>query len=379
MSTQDDCGISVNLTQVPTSNTPLHIVLWKGTEQQQPVKMDTSVIQPLLDRISVLESMVSGLLESQKASLWFPSCLRPTPTGIEVISRRESVGNESDIGTILSQIVRPSDEIRTVNIVPNPPVNPLSSPLADCNSEGNIDDIDLDADADTDTDADAVADADADVDAEDEEELPPELEEKPIRVPRVRKTVAITPADMSELSYESVTQTDSPVRTKMLGVIRSRFTDTLSDDQSTLLEQCIFQASLKTAEAEDIRKNWSYPAFCDIYSAITRRIVGNLDPTSYVKNNSLWTRFVNNEVSVEELTSKNYYELFPENWRTLVDHQAKKERIQLEGDFSRATDKWLCNGCKMRKCTYYELQTRSADEPMTIFIQCLNCGKRWTQ
>ena len=225
----------------------------------------------------------------------------------------------------------------------------------------------------------ADADADVDADAEDEEELPPELEEKPIRVPRVRKTVAITQADMSELSYDSVKQTDSPVRTKMLGVIRSRFTDTLSDDQSTLLEQCIFQASLKTAEAEDIRKNWSYPAFCDIYSAITRRIVGNLDPTSYVKNNSLWTRFVNNEVSVEELTSKNYYELFPENWRTLVDHQAKKERIQLEGDFSRATDKWLCNGCKMRKCTYYELQTRSADEPMTIFIQCLNCGKRWTQ
>ena len=173
MSTQDDCGISVNLTQVPTSNTPLHIVLWKGTEQPQPVKMDTSVIQPLLDRISVLESMVSGLLESQKASLWFPSCLRPTPTGIEVISRRESIGNESDIGTILSQIVRPSDEIRTVNIVPNPPVNPLSSPLADCNSEGNMDDIDLDADADADAEVDmqVEVDGDAEGDADGEAEV----------------------------------------------------------------------------------------------------------------------------------------------------------------------------------------------------------------
>jgi transcription elongation factor S-II len=211
---------------------------------------------------------------------------------------------------------------------------------------------------------------------EEEEEVAPEPEEKPIRATRVRKSVATaTVADLTELSPDS----PSPVRTKMLGVIRGRFEGSLSEDDTAALETSIFHASLRIAEAEDIRKNWSYPAFCDIYSAVTRRVVGNLDPTSYVKNNSLWTRLVNKEVTLGELTSKNYYELFPENWKTLVDDQAKRERIQLEGDFSRATDKWLCNGCKMRKCTYYELQTRSADEPMTIFIQCLNCGKRWTQ
>jgi len=213
---------------------------------------------------------------------------------------------------------------------------------------------------------------------EEEEEAPPELEEKPIRVARVRKTaVSAAPADLSELDVNS--PVEGTPRAKLLAVIRGIFTDKLAEEQTAVLEHCIFRASLKLAEDEDIRKNWSYPAFCDVYSAIMRRVVGNLDPTSYVKNNSLWGRLMNNEVTVEELTAKNYYELFPENWKTLVDYQAKKERIQLEGDFSRATDKWLCNGCKMRKCTYYELQTRSADEPMTIFIQCLNCGKRWTQ
>ena len=232
---------------------------------------------------------------------------------------------------------------------------------------------------DEDAEENGQVDVDLDKEEEEEEDAPVEVEEKPIRATRVRKSAAAAvPADLTELPDDSPLES-SAIRTKMLSVIRGRFVDKLADDDTAALEQSIFHASLRIAEAEDIRKNWSYPAFCDVYSAVTRRIVGNLDPTSYVKNNSLWERVENKEVSIHELTSKNYYELFPENWKTLVDDQAKRERIQLEGDFSRATDKWLCNGCKMRKCTYYELQTRSADEPMTIFIQCLNCGKRWTQ
>ena len=36
-----------------------------------------------------------------------------------------------------------------------------------------------------------------------------------------------------------------------------------------------------------------------------------------------------------------------------------------------------CNRCKSKKTTYYQLQTRSADEPMTTFVSCFNCGKNW--
>jgi len=93
-------------------------------------------IKRLLDRISVLEGMVSGLLETQKSSIWFPQGLRPTPSGIEVVSRRESVGAESDIGTVLSQLVRPSgpsnqNNVRTVTIAPlSPDLVAASSRLA---------------------------------------------------------------------------------------------------------------------------------------------------------------------------------------------------------------------------------------------------------
>ena len=32
---------------------------------------------------------------------------------------------------------------------------------------------------------------------------------------------------------------------------------------------------------------------------------------------------------------------------------------------------------KYTQCSYYQLQTRSADEPMTTFVTCINCGARW--
>lgn len=36
-----------------------------------------------------------------------------------------------------------------------------------------------------------------------------------------------------------------------------------------------------------------------------------------------------------------------------------------------------CSRCKGQKTSSYSLQTRSADEPMTVFVTCLTCGKRW--
>lgn len=42
-----------------------------------------------------------------------------------------------------------------------------------------------------------------------------------------------------------------------------------------------------------------------------------------------------------------------------------------------STDMFQCGKCKKRKCTYYQMQTRSADEPMTTFVTCVECGNKW--
>ncbi|KAK7047744.1 transcription elongation factor TFIIS [Paramarasmius palmivorus] len=41
------------------------------------------------------------------------------------------------------------------------------------------------------------------------------------------------------------------------------------------------------------------------------------------------------------------------------------------------TDAFQCARCKQRKCRYRQAQTRSADEPMTTFVTCINCGNKW--
>ena len=63
--------------------------------------------------------------------------------------------------------------------------------------------------------------------------------------------------------------------------------------------------------------------------------------------------------------------------RDIIKDFSKRDKNLTEIDMSAATDEFKCYKCKKRICTYYQLQTRSADEPMTTFVTCLSCGNRW--
>lgn len=41
------------------------------------------------------------------------------------------------------------------------------------------------------------------------------------------------------------------------------------------------------------------------------------------------------------------------------------------------TNMFTCGKCKENKCAFYQLQTRSCDEPMTTFVTCTVCGNKW--
>lgn len=57
---------------------------------------------------------------------------------------------------------------------------------------------------------------------------------------------------------------------------------------------------------------------------------------------------------------------------------ANRDKVMRDNglDPSKGTE-FKCYKCKSNKCTFYALQTRSSDEPMTLFVTCLTCGNNW--
>ncbi len=51
--------------------------------------------------------------------------------------------------------------------------------------------------------------------------------------------------------------------------------------------------------------------------------------------------------------------------------------LQDNGIDANKGGEFTCRKCKGTKTTHYALQTRSSDEPMTVFVCCLTCGTRW--
>ena len=75
----------------------------------------------------------------------------------------------------------------------------------------------------------------------------------------------------------------------------------------------------------------------------------------------------------------SHQELNPERWTELIRLKSIRDKNKYEQNLEAITDSFTCRKCRSKKCTYYELQTRSADEPMTIFITCLDCGSKRKQ
>jgi transcription elongation factor S-II len=116
------------------------------------------------------------------------------------------------------------------------------------------------------------------------------------------------------------------------------------------------------------------------YEQKARQISINLDPKSYVKNTYLHPRVVNEEITPYQLVYLTPQELCPEKWEQTIRENKELLKKQVEGSKARATtDMFFCPKCKKRETTYYEQQTRGADEPMTKFITCVadGCGKQW--
>ena len=158
------------------------------------------------------------------------------------------------------------------------------------------------------------------------------------------------------------------------------FEEMLKDNSlSQRIELSIFNSVFSLAKERRVLRKWDNPIFRKIYFNKARSIYTNLNKDSYINNPKLQQRIKSKKFDLDNIADMSYQELFPEHWKKLLDDKFKREKMMYEEKEEAMTDQFKCGRCKSRKCTYYELQTRSADEGMTTFITCINCGNRWKQ
>lgn len=226
---------------------------------------------------------------------------------------------------------------------------------------------------------------DAEGEGEAEAELDDEVEEAPRPAVQRRKIIKIDPQQLQFQFKSSLVPEEqcAPLvvkqRQHILEVLTTLLSEHCDQDDLNELERGIYNASLNEAKLRLMPLTWEHETFRWIYDMVAKRAIANFNPASYVGNTHLIQRWKDGEFTLDQIGGWTPYELKPTHWKDLKDQQLRREQRILEGNLAMATDRFRCSQCQKKMCSYYELQTRSADEPMTIFIRCLNCGKQWKQ
>ena len=98
----------------------------------------------------------------------------------------------------------------------------------------------------------------------------------------------------------------------------------------------------------------------------------------HVKNKKI-SKVIENSIYNYTINKSKYYN-YSLSFDDILIIKRNKEKKKLEESRSMGlvTDIYKCGRKKKKKCTYYKMQTRSCDEPMTTFITCLNCNNSWS-
>eukprot|EP01134_Creolimax_fragrantissima_P005366 CFRG5366T1 len=113
------------------------------------------------------------------------------------------------------------------------------------------------------------------------------------------------------------------------------------------------------------------------YKNLVRSRRSNLqDP----KNHDLRLRVLQGDVTPKQLATMTTQELANKDIQHEIE-AAKKEaemNAQIGNVANRTqTSQFQCGKCKKNDTSFFQMQTRSADEPMTTFVTCNVCNNKW--
>ena len=136
-----------------------------------------------------------------------------------------------------------------------------------------------------------------------------------------------------------------------------------------------WNATISHCKDRGIPLFWENPAVRWWYTHKILSVAYNLKT-----NDDLREKVVSGNVGVRAFFAMKPWEMKPELWSDAFESAARRELRNSEYNPDPATmpdGAFTCNKCKSKKTTFYMMQLRSADEPSTVFVQCLMCRKRW--
>src|SRR6056300_1180111 len=131
------------------------------------------------------------------------------------------------------------------------------------------------------------------------------------------------------------------------------------------MEKSVYNASIKEAGERDIVKKWDNPSFVQLYTDRLRSIYINLKQSDEFRQ-----QLINKEIKAHEVGEMTHQDMAPKRWQKLIEEKKIRDENKYAPKLEASTDNFTCRKCKSKKCSYYQLQTRSADEPMTTFVTC---------
>lgn len=164
----------------------------------------------------------------------------------------------------------------------------------------------------------------------------------------------------------------TPIRAYIVHKITEFNRDRISEKHVMNIEKAIFNWCVKTTK----NPSWENKHFVTKYKLKAKSILFNLKED----NAYLFERIKSGEIKTSKIPTMLPDELWPGGPWDLTQQELKVKAMKMDLANDRLQDysgMFKCGKCKSDKTTYYQLQTRSADEPMTSFHTCLKCGNKW--
>jgi transcription elongation factor S-II len=141
-------------------------------------------------------------------------------------------------------------------------------------------------------------------------------------------------------------------------------------------EKSVFTWTVQQTKRLGQSPSWENRVFRWRYKHRVQSVLFNL------KNSpALLTNIEAKLVKAKDLGAMTATQFWPDGPVGQMEFKLKAKELAIEAAKASIEEdyegQFKCGKCKSKKTTYYQLQTRSADEPMTCYITCIACSHRW--